>query len=353
MKKRTIVAILSLIAILLTGVVSFAAVDKVPGVPKNAMLVYSMSFNQAQKDAMGKYFDMVIKNPEFDKMAAKFAEESGTAFPKGLFEKVKNITSMTMAAVANSKDVKKEPAMILIANFDNDKAPAEVVEKLKEKLIEISKKEQKEVVFTEAAEQGLKVFKAEAKDKSKDHMKDKDAMLFINGSLLGFIIQEKSEDVLKNVAAALKDEKETIAVNPKFKSACEKVGKEASSIMFFDAEVLGKIDDPAQKKVAEVLNYVVMGGYMTDDLSKMTTNGIVSLNDPKDEEAKKVMNLVKMLIGGVKREAHSSVAMPADVIMYVDLKLNLTKDLFKTTELAPAPAILMMAGISLEEDILS
>jgi hypothetical protein len=92
---------------------------------------------------------------------------------------------------------------------------------------------------------------------------------------------------------------------------------------------------------------------MADDLSRVTTSGVISLNEAKDEETKKALNIAKMLIGGIKRSAHPSIAMPADVIMFLDLKLNLSKDLFKLPELASAPAMLMMAGISLDEDILS
>ena len=98
MKKRGIIAVITVIAIFLTAAVAFAAIDKVPGVPKNATFVYSLLFNAAQKATMGKYYDMVIQNPEFDKVAKKFAEESGTEFPKGLVEKVKNLTSFTIAA---------------------------------------------------------------------------------------------------------------------------------------------------------------------------------------------------------------------------------------------------------------
>ncbi len=353
MRKRSIIAAITVIAIILTSVAAFAAIDKVPGVPKNAAFVYSLLFNAAQKETMGKYYDMVIKNPEFDKVAKKFAEESGTEFPKGLVEKIKNLTSFTVAAFPNEKNIKDEPAVVMLASFDNDKAPVEILDKLKVKFTEISKKEGKEVVFTDAEEQGVKVSKVEAKDKSKDHLKDKDIKFFINGMTLGMIAQNKEKDLLKDVALAMKDEKETIVANAKFKTACEKAGKDITSIMFFDTEVLKKVDDKEQQKFADAVNYMALGGFMADDLSKVTTCGVISLNDAKDEETKKVMNIVKMLIGGIKRAEHSSIAMPSDVVMFLDLKLNLTKDLFKLPELATATPMLMMAGISLEEDILS
>lgn len=353
MKKRGIIAVITVIAIFLTAAVAFAAIDKVPGVPKNATFVYSLLFNAAQKATMGKYYDMVIQNPEFDKVAKKFAEESGTEFPKGLVEKVKNLTSFTIAAFPNEKNIKDEPSILLLAVFDNDKAPVEVFDKLKEKFTAISTKEGKEVVFTDAEEQGMKIVKVEAKDKSKDHLKGKDVRFFISGMTLGMIAQSKELEIFNGVALALKDEKETITANAKFKSACEKAGKDITSIMFFDTEILKKINDPEQQKIADAVNYMALGGFMADDLSRVTTSGVISLNEPKDEETKKIMSLVKMILGGIKRAVHSAIAMPTDVVMFIDLKLNLNKELFKMPDLAAATPMLMMAGISLEEDILS
>jgi hypothetical protein len=353
MKKRGIIAVITVIAIFLTAAASFAAIDKVPGVPKNATFVYSLFFNAAQKATMGKYYDMVIQNPEFDKVAKKFAEESGTEFPKGLIEKVKNLTSFTIAAFPNEKNIKDEPSILLLAAFDNDKAPVEVLDKLKEKFTAISKKEGKEVVFTDAEEQGMKIIKVEAKDKSKDHLKGKDVRFFLGGMSLGMIAQSKDLEIFNGVVLAMKDEKETITANAKFKAACEKAGKDITSIMFFDTEILKKINDPEQQKIADAVNYMALGGFMADDLSRVTTSGVISLNEPKDEETKKVMSLVKMILGGIKRATHSAVAMPADVVMFIDLKLNLTKELFKSPDLAAATPMLMMAGISLDDDILS
>lgn len=353
MRKRSIIAVITAVAIILTSVAAFAAIDKVPGVPKNAAFVYSLFFNAAQKQTMSKYYDMVINNPEFDKVAKKFAEEAGTEFPRGLFEKVKNLNSLTVAAFPDEKNIKAEPAVVVIANFDDDKAPVEVMDKLKVKIAEIAKKDGKEIVFADAEEQGMKVTKVEAKDKSKDHMKDKDVKFFVNGTIAGMLAQNKDKDILKDVVASMKDEKESIVSSAKFKAACEKAGKDITSILFFDTDVLKKIDDREQQKFADAVNFMALGGFMADDLSKVTTTGVVALNEAKDEETKKAMNIVKMLIGGVKRSAHPSVAMPSDVIMYLDLKLNLNKDLFKLPELAPATPMLMMAGISLDEDILS
>ncbi len=353
MKKRSFIAVITVIAFILSSAAAFAAIDKVPGVPSSASFVYSLFFNAAQKTAMGKYFDMVVQNPEFDKIAKKFAEEAGTEFPKGLIEKVKSLNNFTVAAFLDEKNIKNEPAVLLIASFDDPKSPAEVFDKLKEKFTAISKKESKEVVFTEAEEQGMKIFKVEAKDKSKDHLQGKDIKFFINGSALGMIAQGKEKDVLKDVASALKNEKETISMSPKFKAACEKAGKNITSIMYFDTDVLKKSGDPESQKVADAVNYIALGGFMADDLSKVNTNGVISLNEPKEEETKKVLSLVKMIIGGVKRAAHSAVAMPSDVIMFLDLKLNLNKELFKQPDLAAAAPMLMMAGINLEEDLLS
>jgi hypothetical protein len=353
MRKRGIIAVIMVIVFILSNAAAFAAIDKVPGVPKNATFVYSLLFNAAQKEAMGKYYDMVINNPEFDKVAKKFAEDAGTEFPKGLFDKVKNLTSLTLAAFPNEKNIKDEPVVVVLASFDNDKAPVEIMDKLKVKFTEISKKEGKEIVFTDAEENGVKVCKVEAKDKSKDHMKNKDVKFFMSGATLGMLAQNKDKDIFKDVVTALKDDKESIAASAKFKTACEKAGKDITSIMFFDTEILKKIDDREQQKFADAVNYIALGGFMADDLSRVTTSGVISLNEAKDEETKKALNIAKMLIGGIKRSAHPSIAMPADVIMFLDLKLNLSKDLFKLPELASAPAMLMMAGISLDEDILS
>lgn len=351
MKKRLLLVI-TLIAVLFSFSAAFAAIDKVPGVPKTSPFVYTVTFSPEQKASIMKYVDLIIKNPEFDKVTANFEKETGTAFPKGIFEKLNNVTNLSLAAVAEAKDM-KDPAMAVIVTFDNDKLPAEVIAKAKEKFAQIYKKKyaNEELLFNEADEDGVKVLTAAPKDSTKDHSDGKDIKMLAFGNSVVLVAQKKAETAHKTVITALKNDKETIVSSDKFKAACGNVGKDATSVLFFDGDVMKHLEP--NKNVAEIINYIALGGEVTGDLSKVATKAIVSMNEVKDPEVKKGFDLAKKLIGGIKRASHPSEAMPKDVVLFLDLKLNITKELFDMPELAQVKPMLMMTGMSLEEDILS
>jgi len=351
MKKRLLLVI-TLIAVLFSFSASFAAIDKVPGVPKVSPFVYTVTFTAEQKTSLMKYVDIIVKNPEFDKVTANFEKETGTAFPKGMFEKLNNVTNLSLAAVPGAKDM-KEPAMAVIVTFDNDKLPAEVMAKAKEKVAQIYKKKYagEELIFTDSEEEGVKIATAGPKDSTKDHSNGNDVKMLTLGNTIVLVAQKKAEAAHKAVIAALKNDKETIVSSDKFKLACEKVGKNATSVLFFDGDVMKQLEP--QKPMADVINYIALGGEVTGDLSKVATSAIVSMNEVKDPEVKKGFDLAKKLIGGSKRASHPSAVMPSDVVLFLDLKLNLAKELFDMPELAQVKPMLMMTGMSLEEDILA
>ena len=351
MKKRLLLVV-TLIAVLFSFSAAFAAIDKVPGVPKVSPFVYTVTFTPEQKASMLKYIDIIIKNPEFDKVTANFEKETGTAFPKGIFEKLNNVTNFSIAAVPGAKDM-KEPAMAVLVTFDNDKLPAEVITKAKEKIAQIYKKKyaNEELIFTDSEEEGIKVATAAPKDSTKDHSNGNDVKLLSFGNTVVMVAQKKSEAAHKTVITALKNEKETLASSDKFKLACESVGKGATSVLFFDGEAIKQLEP--QKNMADLINFIALGGEVTGDLSKIATKAIISMNEVKDPAVKKGFDLAKKLIGGIKRASHPSEAMPADVVLFLDLKLNLTKELFDMPELAQVKPMLMMTGMNLEEDILS
>ncbi len=351
MKKRLLLVI-TLIAVLFSFSAAFAAIDKVPGVPKVSPFVYTVTFTAEQKTSIMKYVDLIIKNPEFDKVTANFEKETGTAFPKGIFEKLSNVTNLSLAAVPGAKDM-KEPAMAVIVTFDNDKLPAEVIAKAKEKVAQIYKKKYagEELIFTDSEEEGVKIATAGPKDSTKDHSNGNGVKMLSLGNTVVLVAQKKTEAAHKAVISALKNEKETIVSSDKFKLACEKVGKDATSVLFFDGDVMKQLEP--QKPMADVINFIALGGEVTGDLSKVATKAIVSMNEVKDPEVKKGFDLAKKLLGETKRASHPSAIMPADVVLFLDLKLNLTKELFDMPELAQVKPMLMMTGMSLEEDILS
>lgn len=360
MKKVRIVAVLTLLAFLASFSPVFAGLDKLPGIPKNASLVFAVSISGKLKETYDKYFDTVTKSPDFDKMTSSFEQKAGMPFPKELLQLSKTITGINFAVFLNEKNPKNEPCVLFLFNVDNEKSAADMVAKAKEKIAEVVKKEHNvELAFTDSEDNGVKITSIESKDKTKDPFKNAETKILVAGNALGVFVFDKKEaetgkTVLASITKAVKDEKEAIAANDKFKNAAAKVGANASMIFFFDTTPLLNSPDVNDKKMAEAVNYMAFGSDIAGDLSKISTSGIVALNEIKDKEAAKVMDIVKTLLSSTKSDQSPAAVMASDAILFLSLKFNLTKELFANPQLAGGVQMLsMMGGINLEEDLLS
>ncbi|MEZ7891334.1 MAG: DUF3352 domain-containing protein [Candidatus Wallbacteria bacterium] len=357
MKKGRILISLIALMIVASFSVAFAGFDKLPGVPKAASLVYSVTLSGPQKDVVNKQMDMFIKHPDFDKVLANLSQKANVAIPKEMVEKIKTMTGFTVALVADLKNIKDNPNVLLLWSFDNEKSAAEVMTISKDKMLEVSKAKKTDLGFKEEDMNGIKVYTTESKDKTKDMFKETELKMFVTGNTLGMVIFQKknlenSNAFLKSTMASFKDEKESLASADKFKAAVAKVGASSTSLFYLDGEMIKAGAKESDAKMAEMINFIAFGGEVSADVTKVTTNGCIALNESKEEDAK--LKMVKTVFGNITDAKHGSSVLPADVVSFFNLKLNLGKDFMALPEVAQYKGMAqMMGGFNLDEDLFS
>lgn len=271
MKKNALKTFLAILFVLAGILPARTAVDKIPGIPKNADLVISFHPTDEIKAAMLKKFEAYKGTPDYKLMAAGYEEANGVPFPAGAARKLKNLVSVSFCVVKFFKTTEELNAVIVLT-FDNSDMPVELLPYLKKVAVESSKKDRQQPIFMDTEEAGVKTIVG--------NENSNEIRLVAYANSLAIVAQKKYFRVSGDVVAALKDEKAAIAAGEKFGRAIARLGKNVTGVIFVNTAVINGVG--FLKKYSRFVNCAAIGVDAAADLSKISISTLFSFNEPAE-----------------------------------------------------------------------
>jgi len=269
MKKNALKAFLVLLFVFAGFPPALAAVDKIPGIPKNADFVISFHPTDEIKEAIIRKFEVYRGTPEYKVMAAGYEEANGVPFPAGSVGKLKNLVSVSFGVVKYFKTTEELNAVIALT-FDNADIPLELLPYLKKVAIESSRKDMQQPIFVDTEEAGVTTIIG------NENSNEIRLMAYANS--LAIVAQKKYHRVSGDVAAALKDEKAAVAAGEKFGRAIARLGKNVTGVIFVNTAVINGIG--FLKKYSRFVNCAAVGVDAAADLTKISLSTLFTFDEP-------------------------------------------------------------------------
>ncbi len=364
MRKKTVIRafIIAVFPVLLCAFCAFAQIVSMPGVPADTPFLVRFTMDSSHQAELSKLIDTLKTDKEFAGYLAEFKKRTGVEFPEKMLEAVKKLKSFTLAAFLNIADFKRQPDVLLSAEFADETAAKEFNALFKEIMIGASKAHSKEMIFTDKAEGALKTSIPSFKGGDKENVfKNFEPRVIEYNNFGGLFIYQKydtqrTEKILKSVAQAYKADK-SVFNNKQIKADFDKIGAGANFFFYFDGSVYrqGAIES-GHKAESEYVSSIALAAALSPDFTQTTSKWVVNLRDVKDKAAAEKSDFIKALIATDANNEHVSNILPADTAAFFDIKLNISDKVIKVAKPmidAAKPTVAMMFGLSIEEDLFS
>lgn len=338
------------------------AAGALPGVPVSASIVAAGFISEKHRETIVKAVDSFIGSEPYKKFCETFEERSKIPFPSGVFDALKKTSSFSLAIFPDQRGMQHEPrAMALYVTFDDEASATNAFQKAVKKIVAFTRAggADSKVKIDESAVDGLAMTRiAETVGSSKKSIV---AAAFSSGKTVGAVLypsekEAEAAEVVKQIAAAFKDEKAALAGGEKFKNALASIGESSSGIVYFDAELIAAGKSGEDKKIAELINYVAIGLDVAGDFSRISANSVFSINqiksDPKAAQGMDLLNAV--LAGGQQNAAAPAAVLPSNMLALLGTRLNINQETLALPSIAPSKASFAIATGGLKiEDLLS
>ena len=364
MSKKTVIKafIMAVLPVLFYASCAFAQIVSMPGVPADTPFLVQLSMDSAHQAELAKLIDTLKADKEFAGYLAEFKKRTGTEFPEKMLETIKKLKSFTLAAFLNIADFKRQPDVLLGAEFSDEAAAKEFNALFKEIMISASKAHSKEMIFTDKAEGALKTSIPSFKGGDKENVfKNFEPRVIEHNNFGGLFIYQKydtarTEKILKSVAQAFKAGK-TVFANKQIKADFDKIGAGANLFFYFDGSVYrqGAIES-GHKAESEYVSSIALAASLSPDFAQVASKWVVNLRDIKDKATAEKSDFIKALISTEAKNEHISNILPVDTAAFFDIKLNIGDKAMKLAKPmidAVKPTVAMMFGLSIEDDLLS
>ncbi len=344
MLKRTFVVILAAIVLTASAVLSLAAI---PGAPRNSALVFSVSMPAEGREPLNKLIETIIKSDFFSKAVEKFKADFGTEFPRSIIDRILKISCVSIIFTIDPKNVADYLVFGIFLTLDTA-ADAEEVLKSAGTVLEPQKGVMK------LKETDFKEIRTFTPDTAENQIR-----VISSGKTAGIAFTMATEEAainesFKPILRSFVSEAENVSSLEKFKKAFISDPKIFNAFIYFNDDFIDSLSQ--SKKNEDIKEYVDSGFFsfsLTPDLSKATFNSSLFFKEPKDTVAAELFKLINVITSNPKGEGVAASSLPADILGFMDVKLNLGDEFWALPLASKYKKTPFMNMMNLNDDVLS